>query len=100
MSSKWNDDWRYELKDKDYDCYIRLCECNNTFSDIKIIAKLMWKYNHYNPNLDIDIRDCVDRTVIWLCDWNEQLALYDKITEGDYELIVEIIEMESRYDRL
>lgn len=42
---KWNDDWRIELEETDYDCYERLCECRNTKADIYRIARIMYKYN-------------------------------------------------------
>ena len=42
---KWNDDWRIELVETDYDCYERLCECRNTKADIYKIARIMHKYN-------------------------------------------------------
>ena len=32
----WNDDWRNELKEKNYKVWERLCECRNTSKNMKI----------------------------------------------------------------
>lgn len=74
----WNDDWRDELE-KDYeDVYIRLCECRNTRKDMRLIAKLMQKYNMAKSKEDI-----IDRTVEWITDWNNQVSLVPDDTEYD-----------------
>ena len=49
----WHDEWREELRDENKSCYDRLSECKSRRSDIKIIAKLMYKYN-------LDKQVCLD----------------------------------------
>lgn len=78
----WNDDWRDELKVDDPAAYNRLCDCKNRKSDLKKIAKLMYRYNTSHTK-----EDCLSRTIVWLTDWNNQVELipdkeeYDKILE-------------------
>ena len=79
---KWNDKWTEDLKCSNYDCWLRLAECRNKASDIKIMFKLMCKHNP-----DKTKRDCLDRLVDWVCDWNSQLELFDYV-ESHYESIV------------
>ena len=68
---KWNDDWREELK-KDYEeVWIRLADCRNIRKDIVFIAKMMYKYNPTKSK-----QDCLDRTLEWITDWNNQSNLY------------------------
>lgn len=67
----WNDDWREELKKDTYDIWERLADCRNTRTDIKIIAKLMYKYNPSKSK-----EDCLDRTLEWITEWNNQDNLY------------------------
>ena len=78
---KWNDDWRSELEIKNSECYERLCECRNTKNDILIIAKLMYRYNQ-----DRTKEDCLDRTIEWITDWNNQIEIYPN--EEDYQKIL------------
>ena len=78
----WNDDWRIELVETDYDCYERLCECRNTKADIYKIARIMYKYNQ-----TMSVEDCLDRTLEWLGDWNNQYDLVD-ISLSEYENLV------------
>jgi hypothetical protein len=78
---KWNDDWRSELEIKNPECYERLCECRNTKHDILIIAKLMYRYNQ-----DRTKEDCLDRTIEWITDWNNQIEIYPN--EEDYQKIL------------
>ncbi len=73
---KMNNDWRDELKEKNYDCYLRLCECRNTVNDVILMARYVHKYN---PT--VDIRDCFNYMIEWCCDWNSQFKLFDKIDE-------------------
>lgn len=68
--SDWNDDWREELKEIDTDCHERLCDCKNRKSDIRKIAKLMYKYNSSKTK-----EECLDRTIEWITDWNNQVSL-------------------------
>ena len=68
----WNDNWRSELESKNYLCYIRLCECRNTKSDVILMSKLMYKYN---PTKDPE--DCFCRMVEWVGDWNNQFNIMD-----------------------
>lgn len=70
MSKEWNDDWRDELKEKNSNCHLRLCECRNTSKDLKIIAKLMYKYNQWATP-----EQCADRTLEWITCWNSQVNL-------------------------
>lgn len=78
---KWNNDWRSELEIKNPECYERLCECRNTKHDILIIAKLMYRYNQ-----DRTKEDCLDRTIEWITDWNNQIEIYPN--EEDYQKIL------------
>ena len=78
---KWNNDWRSELEIKNQECYERLCECRNTKHDILIIAKLMYRYNQ-----DRTKEDCLDRTIEWITDWNNQIEIYPN--EEDYQKIL------------
>ena len=34
MNDNWNDDWREELKQDDYEAWTRLADCDNRRSDI------------------------------------------------------------------
>ena len=77
----WNDDWREELRLTNENCYNRLCECRNTKHDILIIAKLMYRYNQ-----DRTKEDCLDRTIEWITDWNNQIEIYPN--EEDYQKIL------------
>ena len=78
---KWNNDWRSELEIKNPKCYERLCEGRNTKHDILIIAKLMYRYNQ-----DRTKEDCLDRTIEWITDWNNQIEIYPN--EEDYQKIL------------
>ena len=69
---KWDDDWRTELEKTNEGCYIRLCECRNTRSDVVLMAKLMYKYN---PTIDPE--DCFCRMLEWVGDWNNQFMMVD-----------------------
>lgn len=80
----WHDEWREELRDENKSCYDRLSECKSKRSDIKIIAKLMYKYN-----LDKSKQECLDRTLKWITDWNNQVDLYPN--EEDYNNILNAI---------
>ena len=78
---EWNNDWRSELEIKNPEWYERLCECRNTKHDILIIAKLMYRYNQ-----DRTKEDCLDRTIEWITDWNNQIEIYPN--EEDYQKIL------------
>lgn len=80
----WNDDWREELKRDDPACYQRLCDCKSIKKDLRKIAKLMYKYNVANGK-----EETLNRTIDWICDWNNQFSLmpddnieYDKLLES------------------
>ena len=85
MMGKWNDDWRNELKIKNEECYIRLCECRNTKNDLVIMSRLMHKYNS-----DKAKEDCFVRMLEWVGDWNNQFKLVD-LTKSEYEILLERI---------
>ena len=78
---KWNNDWRSELETKNPECYERLCECRNIKNDILIISRIMYKYNQ-----DRTKEDCLDRTIEWTTDWNNQIEIYPN--EEDYQKIL------------
>ena len=78
----WNDDWRTELKNIDYDCYVRLCECRNTRKDLLTMSKLVFKYNPIMP-----AEECVIRILEWVGDWNGQYMVTDLTTEEYKNLI-------------
>lgn len=84
----WNDDWRDELKEIDYECYERLCECRNTKKDIEKISKLMYKYNKKRYTAE----DCLIRTLEWLGDWNSQFELVD-IDKDEYNDILNMVKL-------
>lgn len=70
VEMKWNNDWRTELKLKNGECYIRLCECRNTKEDILLMAKMNRKYNS-----GMTKEDCLDRIIEWVTDWNNQYEI-------------------------
>ena len=80
----WNDDWRNELKEKNYKVWERLCECRNTKNDIKIMSRLVKKYNN-----SIDAVDCLERIITWVNDWNGQNIDF---TIEEYENILKSID--------
>lgn len=70
-NTEWNDDWRESLKERDYEAWIRLCECRNTMDDLKLIAQLMYSANKEEHSKE----DAVLRTEEWLTDWNNQAEM-------------------------
>lgn len=82
---EWNNDWRNELEEKNYDCYIRLCECRNTKRDLLTMACLIAKYNPIK-----NVGDCVDYILEWVGDWNGQYDVTD-LTMDEYKIMVETI---------
>lgn len=82
MDEKWNDDWREELEKDDYEAYLRLCDCRNRRNDIKKYAKLIYKYN---PNRTKE--ECLDRSITWITDWNNQPGLIPD--DDEYKKILE-----------
>ena len=80
----WNDDWRNELKEKNYKVWERLCECRNTKNDIKIMSRLVKKYNN-----SIDAVDCLEIIMTWVNDWNGQNIDF---TIEEYENILKSID--------
>ena len=85
---KWNDDWRDELKETNYNCYERLCECRNTKKDIERMAKLMYKYNKDYATAE----DCLIRMIEWVGDWNSQWRMTDSITNAEIKIMLDNIE--------
>ena len=84
MIKAWNDNWRSELESKDYLCYIRLCECRNTRTDMIKMAKLMYRFNRW-----ADPEDCLIRMMEWM-DMNSQWELAD-LTQTEFNEAVEKI---------
>lgn len=82
---EWCDNWRTELEEKNYNCYIRLCECRNTINDVVLMARLMWKYN---PSMSKS--DCLDRMIEWVGDWNNQFSIADKILSNYDEYLSKV----------
>ncbi len=82
MDENWNDDWREELKRDDYAAWERLADCKNRRSDVKKYAKLIYKYN---PNRTKE--ECLDRSIIWLTDWNNQVHLVPD--DDEYKKIID-----------
>ena len=80
---EWNDDWRTELEETNYRCYERLCDCRNIRKDIVTITKLMIKYN---PTFDK--KECLERTLEWIGDWNNQFEITD-MTKDEYNDVME-----------
>lgn len=70
MDYNWNDDWREELMDKNPRLMDRLAECQSTQKDIYQISKYMYKYNPEKEKIE-----CLDRTILWITDWNSQVGL-------------------------
>lgn len=84
MDGAWNDNWRSELETNDYRCYIRLCECRNTRTDMIKMAKLMYKYNNWAMP-----EDCLIRMMEWL-DINSQWDVVD-LTKEEFNEALDII---------
>lgn len=82
----FDDSWRKELERRYEDIYVRLCECRNTIEDIVIMANLMYKYN-----TDKTEAECLDRMIEWVCDWNNQDYIADKITPKKYNKMLGLI---------
>lgn len=81
----WNDTWRDELKSNHHNCWIRLCECRNTFKDVVIMSKLLYRYNP-----DKLKEDCLDRIIEWVTSWNSQYELEDKLFDK-YNYIISVM---------
>ena len=78
----WNDDWREELKKDNYEAWIRLADCDNRRSDIKLYAKLVCKYNPSKTK-----EECLDHVIQWITDWNNQPELIPD--DDEYKKILE-----------
>ena len=88
----WNDDWREELEEKDYNCYMRLCECRNTRKDVIKMAKLVGKYNPTQP-----AEECLIHMMEWVGEWNGQYMVTD-FTKGEYKkAIADIDDYVTKY---
>lgn len=81
-----NNDWRTELEEKNYDVYLRLCECRNTRNDIVIMSKYVKKYN---PNVSAE--DCLIYMLEWVGDLNGQYSTTD-LTEEEYAEMLKKVE--------
>lgn len=77
-----NNDWRNELKEIDYNCYERLCNCNNTRKDVITMSTLCAKYN---PNKTTE--ECLVYILEWVGDWNGQYDITD-LTEKQYQTML------------
>lgn len=88
MSDNWNDDWRAELEAEEPARWHRLCEGKNTSTDLRVIAKLMRKYNPSHT-----AEEALDRTILWLTDWNNQVELIP-VTE-EYKKLLKYLEGEK-----
>lgn len=81
----FNDDWRTYLREHYNNAYERLCECRNTRADIKIMARLV---KRYNPNKTAS--ECLERILVWVGDWNSQIEVADLTTEEYEEILASI----------
>ena len=88
---KWNNDWRDELEETNYSCYMRLCECRNTRKDILTMAKLVKKYNP-----DVSAEECLIYMIEWVGDLNGQYNVTDLTNEEYSDMINEIIDYRDR----
>ena len=82
---KFNDEWRTELKEKNARCFDRLGDCRSTVNDVVIMAKYVHKYN---PTISKE--DCFNRMIEWVCDWNNQFELFDKIDKQYDKLLAKV----------
>lgn len=70
MDEKYNDDWKDELRLDYPEINERLAMGKNKRSDLKVLAKLMYKYNS-----DKSKENVLDRVITWVSDWNNQVSL-------------------------
>ncbi len=80
----WNDDWRDELNKDKPNVMERLAECRSTRNDMKIIAKIMYRYN-----LSKTKEQVLDRVQEWLAGANNQPEL--ALDKDEYDKIIEIM---------
>lgn len=71
----FNEDWRDYAETNEPEFYERLGECRNKAIDVVLMANIMHRYNPHKSPLQ-----CFEHAVEWVCDWNGQLAVYDKIS--------------------
>ena len=69
--SSFSDNWRDDLKRENYEAWVRLCECHNTRTDLKNIAKRCWKENRTKHTKE----ECLDHIIEWICGDNNQVSL-------------------------
>ena len=81
---RWDNTWIDELKIDDPKSYDRLCICKNTRNDLKKYAKLIYAYNRQRTK-----EECLDRAIIWLTDWNNQVSLIPD--DAEYKKILEFM---------
>ena len=74
--TKYNDDWRIELSDRNPRMIERLAECRSTVNDVFYMAKMMHKYN-----INRTAVECLDRMIEWVCGWNSQSYILNDIYE-------------------
>lgn len=72
-----NNDWRRYIEENNESCYIRLCECRNSITDIIEMSNAC---HMYNP--DKTAEECFIYIVEWVTELNNQLELLDKIDEN------------------
>lgn len=81
----WDLDWKLDLERDNKELMTRLSECCNTAHDLKIIAKIMWRYNrNYHTK-----EECLDHTISWITDWNNQIGLIPD--DEEYKKILEFM---------
>lgn len=83
----WNNDWRDELKEENYDVWERFASCKSTIRDIRIMTKLVMKYNMSRSK-----KDCLDFILNWVTGLNNQVSLYPADDE-DYNKLLESIKL-------
>lgn len=84
MTDNYNDDWRDELEKDNPKVFERFCAAKNTPADIKVIYKLMYKYNNTKSKEEV-----LDRVLTWITDWNNQINIYP--SDEEYKKLLSII---------
>jgi len=84
-NGNWDDDWRIDLEQDNPKLMERFANCKATAHDLKIIAKIMWRYNRSGHTKE----ECLDRTIMWITDWNNQVGLIPD--DDDYKKILEFM---------
>ena len=71
----FNENWREYASKNEPEFYERLSDGCNKAIDIVLMANMM---HRYNPNKTAE--ECFEHAIEWVCDWNGQIAVYDKIS--------------------